>query len=63
MDRGSRSARARADYASECYILPADAFHALGKSHPEAKIVLLENILRGAYRMVSRLNQISSRTS
>ena len=57
IDRSPRSADVRADHSTECCILPADAFQALGESHPQAKIVLLGNILRGAYRMVNRLNQ------
>jgi CRP-like cAMP-binding protein len=47
----------RADTPVECYVLSATAFDRLGDTHPTIKIVLLQNMLRSAYQMVSRLNQ------
>jgi hypothetical protein len=37
-------------------VLSAAAFERLGETHPELKIGLLENLLRGTYQMVSALN-------
>ena len=56
LDRAPRSADVRADQAVECRVLSAAAFHRLGETHPRIKMVLLENMLRGAHQMVSRLN-------
>jgi glutaminase len=56
LDRAPRSADVRADQAVECYALSAAAFQGLGETHPELKIRLLENLLRGTYQMVSALN-------
>jgi CRP-like cAMP-binding protein len=56
LDRAPRSADVRADQAVECYVLSAAAFERLGETHPELKIRLLENLLRGTYQMVSALN-------
>jgi glutaminase len=57
VDRTARSADVRADKPVECYVLPAAAFARLGETHPKLKVALLQNMLRGAYQMVSRLNQ------
>lgn len=57
VDRAARSADVRADNQVECYVLSAAAFHRLGETPPGIPIALLQNILRGAYQMVSRLNQ------
>lgn len=57
VDRAARSADVRADTQVECSVLSAAAFHRLGETHPEIHIALLQNMLRGAYQMVSRLNQ------
>ena len=56
LDGAPRSADVRADQAVECYVLSAAAFEGLGETHPELKIRLLENLLRGTYQMVSALN-------
>jgi len=56
LDRATRTADVRADTAVECRLLSADAFAALGTSHPAIKITILENLLRNAARVVARLN-------
>jgi len=55
--RAARSADVRADKPVECYVLSAAAFARLGDTHPKIKVTLLQNMLRSAYQMVSRLNQ------
>ncbi len=55
--RGARSADIRADEDIDCYALSADTFEQLAVSHPLLKLKLLENMLRGAYDTVTRLNQ------
>jgi glutaminase len=57
IDRAARSADIRSDKSVECYVLSAAAFDRLGETAPEIKVALLQNMLRGAYQMVSRLNQ------
>jgi len=57
IDRTARSADVRADMPVECYILSAAALDRLGDTHPAIKVVLLQNMLRSAHQMVSRLNQ------
>jgi glutaminase len=57
VDCAVRSADVRADKPVECYVLPAAAFARLGETHPKLKVALLQNMLRCAYQMVSRLNQ------
>jgi glutaminase len=57
IDRTARSADVRADTPVECYVLSAAALDRLGDTHPTIKVVLLQNMLRSAHRMVSRLNQ------
>ena len=56
IDRRTRSADVTAESAVACRVLSAEAFDALGAQHPHIKIVLLQNILRSAYRIVSRLS-------
>ncbi len=55
--RSARSADIRADETTDCYLLSADAFDRLGTTHPVIKMVLLENMLRQAHDMVTRLNR------
>jgi glutaminase len=55
--RAARTADVRADKPVECYVLSAAAFERLGETHPKIKVTLLQNMLRRAYQMVSRLNQ------
>lgn len=57
VNRAPRSADVRADTSVECYLLPAAAFDRLGDTHPKIKVILLQNMMRSAYQMVSRLNQ------
>ena len=57
VDRTARSADVRADKPVECYVLSAAALERLGDTHPTIKVVLLQNMLRNAHQMVSRLNQ------
>ena len=56
IDRRTRSADVTADGTVACRVLSAAAFDALGAQHPQIKIVLLQNMLRSAYRIVSRLS-------
>ncbi len=56
IDRRTRSADVTAESAVACRVLSAEAFDALGAQHPHVKIVLLQNMLRSAYRIVSRLS-------
>jgi len=55
--RSARSADIRADKATDCYLLSTDAFDRLGVTHPAIRMVLLENMLRQAHDMVTRLNR------
>jgi glutaminase len=57
VNRNARSADVRADKPVECYVLSAAALDRLGDTHPEIKVALLQNMLRSAHQMVSRLNQ------
>jgi glutaminase len=57
MGGGERSADVRADGDVECLVLGSDAFERLGREAPEAKIVLLENMLRNAAVTVNRLTR------
>jgi glutaminase len=54
---GERSADVRADSAVECLVLGPEAFERLGRDAPQAKIVLLENMLRNAAATVNRLTR------
>ena len=55
--RARRSADVRADTVVDCYMLSADRFAELGRTHPAVKMKLLENMLRQAVEVVARLNQ------
>jgi len=57
VDHRPRTADVRADTPAECYALSTTALDQLGTTHPDIKIALLENLLRNAAWMVSRLNQ------
>ncbi len=58
VDRASaRTADVHADEAIDCYALTMDAFDELGKTHPEIKMTLLENLLRNVSQMVARMSQ------
>jgi len=58
VDRSSaRTADVRADTAVDCYALTIDAFDGLGKTHPDIKMTLLENLLRNVSQMVARTSQ------
>jgi glutaminase len=57
VSRRERSADVRADTDVACFALASAAFDALGRTHPEIKLVLLENLLRTATQTVSRLTQ------
>lgn len=57
IDRGTRTADVRADTAVECRVLTAAAFESLADTDPGVKIILLQNMLRGAHRIVGRLNR------
>jgi glutaminase len=55
VSRESRSADVRADAAAACFALPIATFERLGESHPDIKLVLLENLLAGVSQTVARL--------
>jgi glutaminase len=57
MGGGERSADVRADSAVDCLVLAHDAFERLGRDAPDAKITLLENMLRNAAGTVNRLTR------
>ena len=57
LDRAPRTADVRANTPVECLRIPVAKFEELGDSHPRLKMVIVENLLRNAYRMVARLNQ------
>jgi CRP-like cAMP-binding protein len=57
VNRSARTADIRADEPVDCYVLSADTFEQLGRSHPPIKVALLENMLRQAYDTVTRLNR------
>jgi CRP-like cAMP-binding protein len=57
MGGGERSADVRADGVVDCLVLGCEAFEQLGRVAPEAKIVLLENMLRNAAATVNRLTR------
>ncbi len=56
IDRQPRSAEVRADHDVVCYLLPVREFDRLGKSDPNLKAILLENILRHITGTMRRLN-------
>lgn len=56
IDRRTRSADVTASGKVVCRVLTAEALDLLGRQHPEIKIALLENMLRSAYQIVSRLS-------
>jgi glutaminase len=55
--RTERTADVRADTPVECFALSIDRFERLGASDPAIKLVVLENLLRGATRTVARLSR------
>ena len=57
VSREARSADVRADAAAACFALPVATFERLGESHPDIKLVLLENLLAGVSQTVARLTQ------
>ena len=56
IDRRTRSADVTSSGEVTCRVLTAETFDRLGRQHPEIKIVLLQNMLRSAYQIVSRLS-------
>ena len=56
IDRRTRSADVTASGEVSCRVLTAEAFDLLGRQHPQVKMVLLQNMLRSAYQIVSRLS-------
>jgi glutaminase len=56
VEHTTRTAFVRADRPSICWVLKRASFDSLGAARPEAKIRLLENLLRSASRTVSRLS-------
>jgi glutaminase len=52
-----RSADVRADEPAECYVLSAERFAELDRTHPSITSTLLQNMLRQAHDTVSRLNR------
>ncbi len=57
IDRAPRSATIVADTEVECDLLALDAFEGLGKSHPEIRIKLLENLSLGLCRKLRKANR------
>lgn len=57
IDQSPRTADVRADTAVECRVLTSTAFERLADHDPGANIILLKNMLRGAHRIVGRLNR------
>lgn len=57
VQRGPRTADVWADTAVECWALDTAAFEELGRTHPQIKIIILENLLRSAAQMLARANQ------
>ncbi|MEO0852225.1 MAG: glutaminase A [Cyanobacteria bacterium J06648_11] len=55
--RTTRSADVRADTPVECYALSTAALQTLERTQPAIALVLMQNMLRSAHRMVNRLNQ------
>ena len=52
-----RSADVRADGPTECFALSIEDFRTLGRTRPDVKLVVLENLLRNASQTASRLTQ------
>jgi glutaminase len=55
VSRTLRSADVRADEPVACWALPLAEFDRLGESHPDVKLVLLENLLVNVCQTVARL--------
>jgi glutaminase len=55
VSRAVRSADVRADEAVSCYGLPLETFERLGKTRPDIKLALLENLLSNVCQTVARL--------
>jgi glutaminase len=55
VSRTLRSADVRADEPVACWALPLAAFDRLGETHPDVKLVLLENLLVNVCQTVARL--------
>ena len=53
--RAVRSADVRADQATACHALPVAVFERLADTHPDIKLVLLENLLASVCQTVARL--------
>ncbi len=60
LDQQPRSATVTADEEVVCYMLSEDAFHALGKGHPDIAIKILTNLGRELSRRVRRANAMIS---
>ena len=55
VSRAPRSADVRADEPVACHSLPLETFERLGETHPDIKLVLLENLLANVCQTVARL--------
>ena len=55
VNRTARSADVRADEAAACFALPVATFERLGQTHPDIKLVLLDNLLANVCQTVARL--------
>jgi len=55
VSRTTRSADVRADEPAQCWALPVAAFDRLAETHPDVKLVLLENLLANVCQTVARL--------
>ncbi len=57
VNRSPRAADVRADTPVECYALATAAFDRLSDTHPKAKIIILENLLRNVAKMLVQLDE------
>lgn len=53
---GPRTADVRVDQPVRCYVLTTESFERLGTRDPQIKIILLQNLLANAARMIGRAN-------
>jgi glutaminase len=57
IDGAPRSARIVADSEVDCELLTTEDFHRIGKTHPNVKITLLENLCLGFCRKLRKANR------
>jgi glutaminase len=57
LDQAPRSALVTADTDTECDLLQLEAFEALGRTHPQIKLMLLRNLALGLSRKLRKANR------